>query len=416
MKRKARGAKPSNGLLWASILGLAALAALAGYRLFFEKAGQKASPSSSFVSQEEETPLSAAEYRAVWISYLEYEGMDFSSAQSLRAQVAQMMENCASLGLSRVVVQVRPFGDALYPSAIFPWSHLITGVQGGDPGYDPFEIFVEEAHAHGLAIEAWVNPYRVQLTASKPAQLAQNNPAVLHPEWALSSGGGKYYDPSNQQVRDLITQGVLELVKGYEIDGVQFDDYFYPYPLEEPFDSAAAPAGADLASWRRENVNALIRQVYAAIKAEKPNLPFGVSPQGNNANNYAQQYSDVALWMAEEGYVDYVTPQIYWGFQYLTASGKTDYQFETLTADWAGMKRRQGVSLYIGLGAYRLGVGDGGKNDQAEWSSGHNLADMVTSLRQKGAGGFCLFRYGDLFPGGEYAPAERLALQAVLRG
>ena len=416
-KRRPSPGMPGSLLLLGSAGVLAVFLLLAGARLLNRgpaAQGVQASPPSAPLSGSA-IPTGADDCRAVWISYLEYEGMDFSSAEVLRAQVSDMMRNCAELGLDRVLVQVRPFGDALYASALFPWSHLITGTQGQNPGYDPFSIFVEEAHAHGLAIEAWVNPYRIQLTAAKPAALSGDNPAVVHPEWALSNGGGLFYDPSQPQVRQLITDGVMELVRGYDIDGVHFDDYFYPYPLEEPFDAAAAPAGVDLAQWRRDNVDALIRQVYGAIKAEKPDVSFGVSPQGNNQNNYDQQYSDVGMWMSTPGYLDYVMPQIYWGFGYLTSSGREDYQFERLVRQWASMPRAQGVKLYIGLGAYRLGAGDGGSNDQAEWTSGHNLADMVRCSREAGADGFCLFRYADLFPGGEWAAAERQSLASLLK-
>ena len=175
----------------------------------------------------------------------------------------------------------------------------------------------------------------------------------------------------------------------------------------------------------KENVKNLFRttleeanpqQVYQAVKETDPAVRFGISPQGNNANNYDQQYSDVALWMSQPGYVDYVMPQLYWGFGYLTASGRDDYQFSSLCRYWAGLERCSEVSLYIVLGGWRIGEGDGGSNDQAEWSSGHNLADMITDLRAAGCGGFALYRYDSLYASGwpELAAAELEAMASVL--
>ena len=351
------------------------------------------------------------EYRAVWISYLEFENMDFGSEEVFRTQVREMFANCKSIGLNTVIVQVRPFGDALYTSSLFPWSHLITGTQGVAPNYDPLQIMVEEAHAMGLQIEAWVNPYRVQLNANKPQTLAQSNPAVQNTEWAIEANGGLYYNPALPEVREYITQGTLEIVQNYDIDGMHFDDYFYPFPLDVPFDEHLLPAGEDLTHWRRENVNMLIRQVYSAIKAENPNVRFGISPQGNMGNNYTQQYSDVELWLSTEGYADYIMPQIYWGFGYTTSTGSEAYRFDTLVQQWAALPRHENMQLYVGLGAYRIGAGDGGSNPQDEWMSGHNLADMVLYMRSlDNVGGYALYRYEHIFMQDEYAPQEVIAL------
>lgn len=354
------------------------------------------------------------EYRAIWISYLEFESVDFSTEETFRDEMGTMFDNCKNLGLNVVIVQVRPFGDALYESAYFPWSHLITGEQGVAPSYDPLQIMIEEAHVRGLKIEAWVNPYRVSLNENKPATFAQNNPAVLHEDWVIPANGGLYYNPALPEVRDYITNGVAEIVQNYDVDGIHFDDYFYPFPLEEPFDEDLLPTGESLSAWRRENVNSLIRQVYAAIKAENPSVTFGISPQGNRENNYTQQYSDVDLWMSEPGYVDYVMPQIYWGFDYETSSGKTTYQYDVLVAEWASLPRSEQVQLYIGIGVYRIGAGDGGANNQAEWMSGNNVAKMVQFARETdGVNGYALYRYYHVFMNEELNLQEREALQAV---
>ena len=174
----------------------------------------------------ENPALPAGEWRAVWVSYLEWAAMDFSSADAFRAGCVQMLENCAGLGLNTVLAQVRPFGDALYKSQLFPWSHLCTGVQGQDPGFDPLDILLQEAHGRGLSVEAWLNPYRLRSSAAMPPNLAENNLANTHPEWVCAVGDGLYLNPAEPAAADYVVQGVAELLQNYAVDGIHFDDYF----------------------------------------------------------------------------------------------------------------------------------------------------------------------------------------------
>ena len=404
---------------WARLLAAGLAAALAA--LLAGCGGEPArDPSRDFTTAESAAAPSRLGYRAMWISYLEWTGLDTASAETFTAGVSAMMDNCAAMGLDTVIVQVRPFGDAIYPSELFPWSHLVTGVQGQDPGYDPLAIFVQQAHARGLAIEAWINPYRLRLNDNVPAgELAQNGLAAAHPEWVKQAAGGLYLDPSNPQVREYICDGVEEVLRRYEVDGVQFDDYFYPVTGEE-FDAAEYAASGTqllLADWRRENVNALVRSVYETVRRVQDetgrSLVFGISPQGNNDNNYNGQYSDVGLWLSQPGYVDYVMPQVYWGYHYTLQSGSDRFAFENIVREWMEMPRAQEVRLYFGLGAYRVGASDGSSTPSDEWSSGHNLADMTDTLRAAGADGYALYRYDSLLRAGEYqalADAERAAL------
>lgn len=371
------------------------------------------------------TPLGQL-YSAMWISYLEWERVDFSTEAAFTAEVSEMMANCVNLGLNTVIVQMRPFGDALYNSSYFPASHLLCGQQGQGVGYDPLTVLVNGAHALGLRIEVWLNPYRVQLNEQKPATLSADNPAVRWMQQDATSGyvhpaaGGLYYDPGVPEVRALIENGVRELVENYQLDGVLFDDYFYP-TTDTAFDAdtyAAYGNGQSLEAWRKENVNTLVREVYALIKQLAPACSFGISPSGNIANNLEQQYSDVALWLAEPGYVDYLMPQIYWGFDYATASGNGAYAFENCLGDWAALPRAAGVQLYVALGAYRIGDGDGSSVESDEWQSGENLARMVNALREQ-ASGFSLFRYDFLYHNGSWddlVTHELAALQALLAG
>lgn len=367
---------------------------------------------------------SGEEYRAVWISYLEWQSADFSSEDAFRAQMGSWFDQYAAMGLNTVLAQVRPFGDALYPSAIFPWSSVCTGTQGLDPGFDPLAVLVEEAHARGLRLEAWLNPYRLALNDTVPGAFSADNLAAAHPEWVKQAAGGQYLDPSRQDVRDCIAAGVQEILDGYAVDGIHLDDYFYP-TTDEAFDAAeyaAAGTNLSLEDWRRGNVNALVRQLYRLVHAGGRTagaVPLGISPQGNNDNNYAQQYSDAALWLSTPGYIDYAMPQVYWGYGYTTGSGSTRFAFENITAEWLALPRAEGVALYFGLGAYRIGDGDGGNYDHAQdqWQTGRNLADMVTTLRGAGADGFGLYRSDFLLRNSAWpqlAQAECAALTEVL--
>ena len=168
-------------------------------------------------------------------------------------------------------------------------------------------------------------------------------------------------------------------------------------------DYSASGSKLSQADWRRENVNTLVKKIYKKIKSIDPSVTFGISPQGNNDNNYNVQYSDVCLWMKEAGYVDYIMPQLYWGFGYLTKSGSEDYQFVKLSNKWAAYPRHSSVKLYIGMGAYRIGDGDGGTNDQREWSGGNNLMRMINAVGTNGnISGFGLYRYDNLFRNSKY--------------
>ena len=347
--------------------------------------------------------LPAGEWRAVWVSYLEWAAMDFSTEDAFRAGVVQLLDNCTGLGLNTVLAQVRPFGDALYRSSLFPWSHLCTGVQGQDPGFDPLDVLLQEAHARGISVEAWVNPYRLRSSAAMPPDLADGNLANTHPEWVCTVDEGLYLNPAEPAAADYVVQGVAELVQNYAVDGIHFDDYFYP-TTDESIDAAqfAASGAGNLAAWRRENVTALVRAVHDTVKAADPTLRFGISPQGNPDNDENQQYSDVTGWLASGGgdaVVDYLCPQVYWGQGFALHNGSTRFAFENIVPAWLAYPRAADVALYFGLGAYRVGVGDGGSNENSlsGWSTGRALADQVAFLREQGAGGWALYRYGSLF-------------------
>ena len=353
-------------------------------------------------------PTAAAPYRAVWVSYLEWQQVDFSTPETFSGDIAVILDNIRNLGATVVLAQVRPFGDALYPSSYYPFSHLCTGQQGRDPGYDPLALLVQAAHDRGLALEAWVNPYRIQ--AGLTPVLCGASPAKLHPDWVKYTDTGAYLDPANTAVRQYIADAVGELCANYDVDGIHFDDYFYPTtdPAFDAADYAASGTALTRDDWRRENVNALVELCHAT--ARRYGVRFGVAPVGDPEQNYALQYSDAARWL-RQGTVDYLMPQLYWGQEYVK-DGDTSHSLARLAGAWAALPRAAGVRLYAGLGAYRIGAGDG-SDAGSEWVSGHALADQLSLLDRLGVQGAGLYRYASLFDASDYAGLAAAEVDAV---
>lgn len=353
-------------------------------------------------------PTAAAPYRAVWVSYLEWQQVDFSTPETFSGDIAVILDNIRNLGATVVLAQVRPFGDALYPSSYYPFSHLCTGQPGRDPGYDPLALLVQAAHDRGLALEAWVNPYRIQ--AGLTPALCGASPAKLHPDWVKYTDTGAYLDPANTAVRQYIADAVGELCANYDVDGIHFDDYFYPTtdPAFDAADYAASGTALTQDDWRRENVNALVELCHAT--ARRYGVRFGVAPVGDPEQNYALQYSDAARWL-RQGTVDYLMPQLYWGQEYVK-DGDTSHSLARLAGAWAALPRAAGVRLYAGLGAYRIGAGDG-SDAGSEWVSGHALADQLNLLDRLGVQGAGLYRYASLFDASDYAGLAAAEVDAV---
>ncbi len=325
------------------------------------------------------------EMRGVWIatvSNINFPSQAGLSEQSLKQELEKIVENCVSVGLNTVFFQVRPCADALYNSDIFPTSAYLSGTQGvaADNGFDPLAYMIDICHQNGIALHAWVNPYRVTAQNTELSSLADNNPAKLHPEYTVKYADGKiYFNPGLAQVRKLVVDGVTELVTLYpQLDGIHFDDYFYPYPYSgEEFNDKETYSlyGGEmsLADWRRNNVNLLIEETYTAIKSINPDCRFGVSPFGiwaneasdtpvkgsatNGLESYVSLYCDPVYW-ANKGIVDYITPQVYWQF---TTSASA---FDTVCRWWNANLDGTDVDLYIGHAAYK--TKDFSKNELAE--------------------------------------------------
>lgn len=333
---------------------------------------------SSLVVHGDSPPPPRAEMRGLWVASvlnIDYPAKPTTNADILRTEALNILDRAQSLGLNAVFLQVRPTADALYASRYFPWSKYLTGAQGTAPagGFDPLAFWVEEAHKRGIELHAWVNPYRItKKTAAEPAQdlkqLAPGHPARLHPEWTVKYSDGNYYfNPGIPEVRQLVIDSSVELITDYGVDGVHFDDYFYP-GKDFPDAGTYAQYGKGFASiddWRRENVNILVRDLQQAVHAASPKARFGISPFGIWANSrtnplgsdtkglqsYYDHYADSLAWV-KTGTVDYIAPQLYWHIGYDLAD------YGKLLTWWQRAVAGTGVDLYIGHGAYRAGSSD----------------------------------------------------------
>lgn len=329
------------------------------------------------------------EFRAAWIATVA--NIDWPNKGTIdpvkqREEYIRLLDMHKRNGLNAVIVQVRPAADALYPSAYEPWSEWLTGQQGRPPipYYDPLQFMIGEAHKRGMEFHAWLNPYRAVFNI-KTTVLDKNHTARLFPEWFLTYGDKKYFDPGNKNAQQFVVNVVRDLVKRYPVDGVHFDDYFYPYRIagkEFPDDKTYNVFGKGMTrdEWRRSNVDSVIRQLAVAIKAEKPWVKFGISPFGVWRNqdkdprgsltkagqtNYDDLYADILLWL-EQGWIDYVAPQLYWEF------GHTAAPFEVLLDWWS--KNTYGKHCYIGLGIYRAGSNNA-------WRDRNQLPRMISAIR-----------------------------------
>lgn len=345
----------------------------------------------------------ANELRGVWVASvlnIDFPTKQGENAKTLKAELNDILNVASSSGLNAVFFQVRPTADALYKSEIFPTSHWLTGKQGEKliDDFDPLAYMIEESHKRNIKLHVWINPYRV--TANKDftkEMLAEKSPARLHPEWTVTHTDEKiYFDPGIPEVNKLIIDGVAELVTKYNVDGVHFDDYFYP---SDTFDDDATyekykGSFTDKADWRRNNVNMLIKDTYAKVKSLKKDVLFGVSPFGvwankakmtegsdtSNSQSYFDHFGDSRKWV-KEGWLDYICPQIYWSF---ATKGTA---FNVLCDWWEQTVKGTKVKLYVGHPVYKL------DETKADWKSGVEIINQIKYARQKSTYGGSVF-YG----------------------
>lgn len=344
-----------------------------------------------------DTPESDEEMRGVWVSYMEL-SMENESSKTQKAfedKFTEIAEKSRESGFNTLIVQIRPFCDALYKSSYFPWSHILTGSQGKNPQYDALQIMCDICKENNLKIHAWINPYRVSSNET-PKKLSDNNPYIKNSEIGIKTDNGIFLDPSNETAQQLISDGVKEIAENYDVDGIQFDDYFYP-TKNESFDKKQYEAyiekygkenSMSLDNWRMQNVNTLICKVYRTIKSVDSSVEFGISPQGNIGNNDGL-YADVKSWCTCKGFVDYICPQIYFSLE------NPALTFEDCLDSWTSLDFDENVKLYVGLGGYKAGNGE---YDEETWLlSDSILANEYDILcNNKSVRGFMLYSYNCL--------------------
>lgn len=355
---------------------------------------------STIKPQENKTPVSKtkviqeilerdSEIRAVWIATvgnINFPKNKGESAQELKSEIDTILMTMAENSLNTIVFQVRPTSDALYKSNIFPSSEFLCTTQGNDfpDGIDIFDYLITEAHKLGFAVCAWVNPLRVTSTMNKSPMIS-SNPAAKHPEWCVTYDSQQYYNPGLPEVRNLVANGVREIAENYACDAIVFDDYFYPYPKDgENYDDSQAyqtySNGLSLEDWRRQNVNQMIEQSYKAVKEANIDCSFGISPFGIWSNNdgsnggsetsglsaYSAIYCDALAWI-EGGYIDFLSPQIYWNFDSKAAP------FATLADWWDEALSQSKIPLIVSHAAYRA----------SEWNIEGEIQRQIEYSRQK---------------------------------
>lgn len=329
------------------------------------------------------------EFRGVWVATVD--NIDWPSKKNLsvaeqKAEFIQLLDMHQRNGMNAVIVQVRPAGDALYPSKLEPWSEFLTGKQGLAPSplYDPLEFMISETHKRGMEFHAWLNPYRAVfnlLTSSiSPSHLTKT-----HPEWFLVYGNKKYFNPSLPEVREHLGKVVKNLVTNYDLDGIHMDDYFYPYRIagkEFPDEKYYQKYGKGMnkEDWRRSNCDSIILLIHNIVRSINPHIKFGISPFGVWRNksqdpmgsetkagqtNYDNLYADILLWL-QKGWIDYVVPQLYWERGHKLA----DYD---VLLDWWN-QHTYGKHLYIGLGIYRAG-------SNPAWRNPNEIPNQIKALR-----------------------------------
>ncbi|MCZ8495545.1 glycoside hydrolase family 10 protein [Priestia megaterium] len=338
------------------------------------------------------------ELRATWVASvlnIDWPSKPGLSIAQQKSEFINYLEEQKRMGMNAIVMQIKPTADAFYPSKYGLWSEYLTGNQGKDPGYNPLSFMVKEAHKRNMEFHAWFNPYRITMPLGKEAALSdldklpENHPARKHPEWVVPYGQQLYFNPGIPEVQKFVIDGIMEVVKNYDIDAVHMDDYFYPYkiagktfPDQEAYQRYGANKFNNIEDWRRDNVNNLVKNINKSIKEEKSYVKFGISPFGvwrNKAvdptgsettagqTNYDDLYADTRTWI-NNGYVDYIAPQLYWNI------GLPVADYAKLLAWWTKEVEGKNVQLYIGQADYKINTNSNGVQN---WFNPEELPNQI---------------------------------------
>ena len=335
-------------------------------------------------------PLNYNEQKAIWFSYIDLaEFISGKSKSEFKALMSNALKNVSNAGFNTVYIHVRAFEDAFYKSDLFPKTYYL-----GSNTYDPLKIIISIAHKLNLSVHAWINPFRCGTVEN----LNSTSDIYTVKKWYNDKEKNGTYivkvkddvhlwlNPAYEEVRQLVADGASEIVKNYKVDGIHFDDYFYP-TTEKNFDKSAfkKSGNSDLSSWRIDNINKMVKLVYSSIKKINTNVKFGISPQGNIENDYQLQFADVKTWCSKDGYIDYITPQVYYGYS------STSPYLDTIKR-WDKLKTNDNIKLIIGLAEYKVISEDEYINNDGIIARQINDAKKLSNY-----GGVAVYNYKNLF-------------------
>ena len=328
------------------------------------------------------------EIRGIFISYLEYESHFFNKDETkIDEEIKEMINSLKEYKINTIYLQVRMFSDSIYKSNIFPFTNIFKQI-------DALDIFIKYAKKSNIKIYAWINPYRISFNTDI-SKINSDNPAYSYLNTnhvKVIENKGIYYNPASDVVKNLIVSGITEIVENYDIAGIIFDDYFYPDKTIDLENYEKVKDTISLDDYRLEQVNDLIRKVYKEIKRINKNVEFGISPNGNIENNYDYIYADVKRWMMEKDYIDFIMPQVYYGFY------NESKPFIKTVNEWNDLIKND-IKMIVSLALYKSGsIDEYAKSGKTEWIDYNDIISREIEYSRKLSNykGFSIFRYDDL--------------------
>ena len=352
------------------------------------------------INKEEKEISTKEEVRAIYISYIELSKyFDNKTIGEAETVVNDMVTNVSKEGFNWIILQVRSFSDSIYNSDIFPTNYSITRDENIELEFDLLELFISSAHTNNIKVHAWINPFRIR-NETTFSNVSISNPAFKYlgtDNIKLIEDKGVFYNPASKEVQSLIIDGIKEIINNYDIDGIHIDDYFYPdktIDLTNYQEYKKNGGNLSIEDYRLDVINKLIKNIYKTIKEKNKNVLFGIAPDGNINNNYNDHYADIYTWLESNNYIDYIMPQIYYGFK------NENKPFTKTINEWNGYIKNKEISLIPALALYKTGVKDNyaGSGNQ-EWIEYNNIIQnqILVARTMSNYSGFSLFRYGNYF-------------------
>ena len=348
--------------------------------------------STFFACTNNEKIVKDVETRAVYFSYIELDNyLNGKSDKEQKENIKEVLNNIESLNFNRIILHVRAFSDSIYKSDYYPISKSVLNDIGVYPSYDVLEFFIDEAHKRNILVDAWINPYRI--SNSKDISTLSSDSMYFKFDDSKVTDKGIYLNPANNKVQDLIVNGIIEIVNNYDVDGIHFDDYFYPdkeIDLNSYNEYIKNGGKSSLDIYRYDNVKTLIKRVYSEIKKKDNNILFGISPEGNIDNCYDNSYLDVKEILSSDDYVDYIMPQVYFGFF------NQSRPFVDTLSEWSNMIKSENIKLIPALAFYKSGKIDKyALSGSEEWINNSDIISRQVQLSRNNNkyGGFSLFSY-----------------------